>query len=351
MQPPVALSPPDLRIYNEELAGFIPDRIVDIHTHAWLAEHRTAGLEGEKRTVGWVDAVASSNSADDLFESYRILLPGKEVTPLVFSLIEPGDDFDLLNGYVHRESEARGFPALLFTSPLWNAAELTERVTGGGYRGIKPYLTHAPAALGRDDITIFDFLPRDHLEAADRGGWIVILHIPRDRRLADPVNLAQLREIDERYPRARVVVAHAGRAYCNEDAGDAFTELAETRNILFDTSANTNQWIFARLIETVGPDRVLFGSDLPFVRMRMRRVCEDGVYVNLVPPGLYPGARSDPHLREVSPSEARELSWFLYEEILALKRAAAETGLARADIEAIFRENGLRILGASGKTT
>jgi len=53
--------------------------------------------------------------------------------------------------------------------------------------------------------------------------------------------------------------------------------------MMFDFSANTNQWVFEQLIKAVGPKRILFGSDLPILRIRAKRICENGTYVNLVP--------------------------------------------------------------------
>lgn len=38
-----------------------------------------------------------------------------------------------------------------------------------------------------------------------------MLHIPRDGRLKDPVNLAQMMEIEEKYPKVKLIIAHVGR--------------------------------------------------------------------------------------------------------------------------------------------
>jgi uncharacterized protein len=172
----------------------------------------------------------------------------------------------------------------------------------------------------------------------------VILHIPRDARLRDPVNLAQMLEIEARWPDARVVIAHVGRAYCPEDVGDAFTVLKRTERMMFDISANTNSEVFRRLIETVGPRRIVFGSDMPITRMRMRRICENGRYVNIVPRGLYGDVSDDPHMREADGAEAARLTFFLYEEIDAFRRAAEACGLTRPDIEDVFCRNARRLL-------
>ena len=41
-------------------------------------------------------------------------------------------------------------------------------------------------------------------------------------RLRDEVNIAQIMEIEEKYPNLKLVVAHIGRAYAKEDIGNAF---------------------------------------------------------------------------------------------------------------------------------
>ena len=86
-------------------------------------------------------------------------------------------------------------------------------------------------------------------------------------------------------------------------------------------------------------DNVMFGTDMPILRMRCRRIEENGTYINLIPPGLYGDPEQDPHLREVSAQEAEKITFFAYEELLALKRAAETLNLSKADIEDILCNN------------
>jgi hypothetical protein len=147
----------------------------------------------------------------------------------------------------------------------------------------------------------------------------------------------------------RVILAHVGRAYCNEDVGNAFDSLKQTERLLVDFSANTNAWVFEQLIRALGPKRVLFGSDLPILRMRMRRICEDGVYINLVPKGLYGDVSGDPNMREVTGDEASRLTLFMYEELLAFRQAAERTGLSTGDLEDVFFNNSAAVIEAVRK--
>ena len=346
-QPLISLTDVDRRVYAERLEPFLPEEIVDIHTHVWRTADfpipKSAG--GGGRTVTWPSRVARENPVEDLLETYRLLLPGKRVTPLIFGTTPAGGNLDAQNAYIAECSRRARVPALVFSDPSWSAEELESRVRAGGFTGAKSYLSLAPAYLPGKEIRIFDFFPPHQLAVHDRHGWIVMLHIPRDGRLRDPVNLAQLLQIERDYPGLKLIVAHVGRAYCDEDVGDAFDVLAETRRMCFDISANTNDRVFGQLLRRVGPRRVLFGTDLPILRMRMRRITRGGRYVNLVPRGLYGDVSGDPNMGEVDGDEAARLTFFLYEEIDAFRRAAERVGLTRADVADVFCGNARRLLG------
>ena len=340
----------DRRVYEEKIRGSLPERIIDCHTHVFAKQGGPPpqGPETDERLVSWPERVADQNPIADLMETYRLMLPGKTVTPLIFANVRPSDRLYELNGFSLEEARKAGVPSLLYVHPEWDPETLEEKLEAEGRQGIKVYLNLAPAYIPAGEIRIFDFLPPAHLEVVDRLGLIVMLHIPRPGRLRDPVNLAQILEIETRYRNLHLIVAHVGRAYCREDAGKGLDVLGRSERLVFDVSANTNAWVFARALEAVGPKRLLFGSDLPITRMRMRRVCENGVYVNLVPRGLYGDVSADEHMREVDETEAAKLTFFLYEEILAVLAAAREVGLGQADLDEIFYGNSRRILEAAG---
>ncbi|MFB3902916.1 MAG: amidohydrolase family protein [Acidobacteriota bacterium] len=342
------VKPVDRDYFRARLDSFLPKKVVDVHTHVWLARFRAAG-DHTDRAVSWPHLVAAENPVEDLLETYKLMMPGREVIPVIFGMtLVPADDLEAGNRYVADCAARHNLPGLIFANPRWSAEEFEQRIVAGGFLGAKVYLTWSDPALAGDQIQIYDFLPPHQLEALDRRGWIIMLHIPRSGRLKDPVNLRQLCEIDQQYPDAKVIVAHVGRAYCPEDVGEAFGVLAGTRNLYFDISANTNAEVFEHLIRAVGPRRILFGSDLPIVRMRMRRICDNGTYVNLVPRGLYGDVSGDENMREVDAAEAGRLSFFLYEEIDAFRRASERAGLGRGDVEDVFCNNALRMLKEAG---
>jgi predicted TIM-barrel fold metal-dependent hydrolase len=335
----------DRKFYRTCIQNFLPDKIIDIHTHVWLDKFLARVSNDPLRAVTWPSRVAVDNSIEDLIETYRLMFPGKQVTPMIFANPHSrNDDIDGMNDYISQSAKKHGYPALIFAMPWWLAEELEHKIIAGGFLGAKVYLTFSDPKIAPKDITIFDFLPHHQLEVMNKHGWIVMLHIPRNGRLRDPKNLEQMLEIEKRYPNVKLIIAHVGRAYCNEDVGNAFEVLSGTKNMMFDFSANTNSWVFEQLIRAVGPKRILFGSDMPVLRMRTRRICENGNYVNLIPKGLYGDVSNDSHMREVEGGDADKLTFFMYEEIDAFRRAAEATKLSQKDIDDIFYSNAKRLL-------
>jgi uncharacterized protein len=335
----------DRAVYEKELKDFLPDTIIDAHTHVWKDEHTHHDTSAFERVVSWPARVAKDDPVEDLIEGYRLLFPGKRVIPLMFSSVYDGDDIHAMNDYTAACAKTHRFPALVYAHPAWTGKELAYRIRRGGFLGAKVYLNLSPSYIPQAEIRIFDFLPPHQLEVLNRGGCVVMLHIPRHGRLRDPVNLAQMLEIEKSWPRVRLIIAHMGRAYCDEDLGDALDVLKTTKRMVFDFSANTNDHVFEAALRAFGPERCLFGSDMPITRMRMRRICEGGRYVNLVPRGLYGDVSADRNMRDVDPPEADRLTFFMYEEVLAIKRAMERIGYGKADVESFFFGNARRFLG------
>ena len=198
----------DRRVYESELKEFLPDRMIDIHTHVWSQALKPTKTEARKRIVKWPRLVAPENSVEDLMETYRLMFPGKSVTPLIFSSVRPEDDMDKMNEHIRESAERATCPALMFSHPTWSSEQLERRMVEGGFVGIKSYLDLTPSYLPRQEIRIYDFFPKHQLELMNRLGRIVMLHIPRDGRLRDPVNLAQMTEIDSEFPKAHIIIAH-----------------------------------------------------------------------------------------------------------------------------------------------
>jgi len=339
----------DRRIWEEELKDFLPDRILDAHTHVWLEEFfppKPLKPGESNRCVTWPSLVARDNSIEDLQETYRLMFPGKEVTAMMFS---NSGRSKAANDYVAQASRSSGFPALYFSAPEQSADEVEDAIRSGGFLGVKSFLNLSPMYLPEAEVRVFDFFPKHQLKRMDEMGAIVMLHIPRPGRLKDPVNLHQIKELKSRFPNIRLIIAHIGRAYVKENVGNAFEILDTMPDLMYDFCANCCEYAITEVLRHAGPKHVMFGTDFPILRMRTHRIEENGTYINLVPPGLYGDPKQDPHLREVSAEEGEKITFFAYEELLAFKRACTTLGLTKQDVEDIMYNNAANLIEGARK--
>ena len=333
----------DKFIYEEKLKDFLPDRMIDCHVHLWKeGMERESDKISRKGMVDWTKVVAPDCTIEDLMQSYSQMFPGKSMKPVIFGW--PSMDLEKTNAYVAKVSKEYGFPALYCTNWDTPGEVIREKIESGEFVGIKPYLNNSPAYIPSAEVRIFDFLTHEHMKVCDELGAIVMLHIPRSKRLGDPVNLAQMVEIDEKYPNAKTIIAHIGRAYCSEDFGDGFEVMAKTKNLFFDFTANCYDLAIEKIITAVGPDRVMFGSDMPITKMRMYRIIEDGHYVNVVPRGMYGDVSYDKNMKE---TDETDITTFMYEELLAFKRAAEKLSLTKEEVAAILGTNAAKLFKMS----
>lgn len=330
----------DKLIYEEYLRDFLPDKMIDIHVHLWTDGMEREGSESRKGMVDWTKLVAPDCTIEDLLHSYTQMFPGKSMKPVLMGW--PSCDLQKTNSYALKCAKEHDLPVFYCTNWDTPAEEIRKAITEDGFCGIKPYLNNSPSYIPASEVRIFDFLPHEHLKVCDELGAKVMLHIPRSQRLRDPVNLAQMLEIEEKYTNAKVIIAHIGRAYCPEDFGDAFERLAKTKNLFFDFTANTLDRAMVEIIKAVGPDRVMFGSDMPITKMRMYRIVEDGRYINVVPRGMYGDVSYDKNMRE---TDETKLTTFMYEELLAFRRCAEELHLTKDEVQNIMGANGAKLFG------
>lgn len=326
----------DKKVYTEELKEFLPKKMIDIHVHVWKKEDRVVS----KGPVSWASIVASENKMEDLIETYKIMFPDKDVKSLMFAITSKDtNSLAVMNNYVKENSSKFDFPALYFSHPNQTAEEVEKGILDGKFLGIKSYLSLANPSIPTNDVRIFDFFPHHQLELLNDMGGIVMCHIPRSLRFKDPANLEDIKEIATKYPKLKFIVAHIGRAYIPADMGNALEYLSECKNLLYDFSANTSDYAMEKTLESVGSKRLMFGSDLPISRMRMRRIEENGTYINIVPPKVYDNSSKDAHIRETTEEDAKNLTYFMYEEILAMKKATQKLNFGKEEIENLFFNN------------
>jgi hypothetical protein len=276
-------------------------------------------------------------SAEALFRTYDALFPGKRVRAFAFPFPVREANMDASNEYVARcAREDDRLDALLTPDPRWDREELRRRVGAGPFIGFKPY-PDLVSWKDSSEVTIADYVTEPMLELSAELGLFIVLHIPRAERLRDPVNISELRRLSRDHPDVPVIIAHVGRSYAYAYAEAGLPQLADCGSLLYDISAVMRADVLELLLRTVGPQRVLYGSDLPILAMRGWRTYDGDRYINHAIGDYVWGGREDPAGAPVT------ATFYLYHELMALREAAEAVGLTATDVEAIMRTNADRL--------
>lgn len=337
----------DRAFWEEHLEDWVPSRIIDAHVHVVHPRFQIETLSEEMRRDYWVNELVDMQDAETADRCYRTVYPGREVTAVAFGFPGLGWEIEGANQYVSEQALIRGWHALAVVRPTWVAAQVAWLLDQPGVIGVKPYYT----LIGFDPTTrdryleasIFDFLPHHQLEVIDdRGAWVT-LHVPKAERLGHQENLREIREIRNRYPNIKLLIAHLGRSYTLPHAKEGLTPLAEDPGLYFDNSAVLNPEVHRFALECIGPERILYGTDNPIFYMRGRRQWHGRTYVNRC---SYPF-----HFNKDRESPEIEAGYtlYMYEALKALRGACDDLGIGRASVDAIFHGNAARLIAGVRK--
>jgi len=323
----------DMKVYREEIAPILPQQILDIHAHIWPS---LVATYNKYPAVAGYKGVPEHYSFADLEQSAKMLFPDRIYHAVCFGApfaeaVDAGINEALSRG-------AKQWPrryALLVATPRESAEELRRALLQGRFYGFKVAVNLAPHAYATD--RIMDVFSAAQRRVADELGLMVMLHIPRARRLADRQNIADLQRLSEECPNAKIILAHLGRSYCSWVIRDSIHELKDLGNIYWDVSYVQNAMVYEILFENVDSRRVLFGTDQPLADIRGHRVCVNKQWVD-VTRDHYSWAAFRREGLEV------EATFVAYEIIRALREGAERAGLGRQQLRAIFFDNGMRLI-------
>jgi glutamate-1-semialdehyde 2,1-aminomutase len=330
----------DAKVWREELDPFLPERLFDVHGHVYLKGHRPSA-EDEKPDPSMPRVV--DEYPHEVFASvHRTLFPGREVRALVFGSVDAKVDLDSTNAYVRDAARTHGWDALMVPSLGDDAETLLAKVREGGFLGFKPYWTFAAEKRGipQNDVTLEDMIPAGVREAADRGGLIIMTHIPRAGRLADPVNISGLRKLCADAPRAKIVLAHFGRSYFPEAVGDGLI-LADLDNLYPELSFVQDWEVVEMVLGAFDRRKVLFGLDLPTAQEKGKMIGINGQRHFFTKRPHAWSAHVEPGAYEV------RCTLFAYEVCRAIRKAAERLKLSRDEVEDVFCRNAERLVDAA----
>jgi predicted TIM-barrel fold metal-dependent hydrolase len=328
----------DREFYGRHLRGFLPARLLDVHMHVHLQQH-VPPLTDELRARNWAAAVSHPEYSMEMAEAdYAKLFPGSDVHRLQFGTVYRESNFEACNDYCASGADRERVWALAVVDPAWSGEHLRELLIQGRFSGIKPYWSMVPGKK-EAEVRLEEMISPPQLEVLDELGLVATVHVPGPERIRDTHTREVLRQWCARYPNATFVIAHLGRAYCFPFAEAAFPDLATIDDLMFDCSAFLHPDGFELAFKTIGPQRIMWGTDFPVLsRMRGYRVWEGETYRN-VTSADYPWNTD----REPPEVEAK-YTYFIYQALKAMREGAERAGLTTDDLKDVFFGNAHKLL-------
>ena len=327
----------DRLIYERELRGFLPARIFDAHVH--LFDRSCLRPETRFTDNHFYQKVGGAFSLEQYLDWVEELFPEQTFHVNAFGHPTYESDLEASAVFSGRCSDNRRFFGMAMVSPRDTAEEVVRRVTDNKLIGYKPYLTFVEGKAA-GDITIFDMLPADQMQAADERGLAVTLHIPRAGRLADPVNQRQMVELCKRYPRAQIIFAHIGRAYYLSSVVGFLDGIAACPNAYIDTAMINHEGVLEYAFRKFPRDRILFGSDAPIALLRGKSIEVNNQYAYLMGENYAIGTSV------FDAGRAIDYTTFFYEQLRGIRLAAERAALSSAELDDFFFNNADRLFRA-----
>jgi predicted TIM-barrel fold metal-dependent hydrolase len=325
----------DRRIYEDEFRDWLPHRILDAHVHVFDESAFPATYVFPPKSV--YRKFGCRYTLEDCLKIAEALLPGHEYAMLSFGNPDREADIDASARYTGTISDNSRYFGLSLIDPSEPVAKVEERIRENRLLGYKPY-HNLVRNKATNDVTVFDMVSPEQMELADRLGLVIMFHIPRAERLADPLNQRQMVEFCRRYPNVNIIWAHIGRAYFMRGVQGFLDGIAACPNAYIDTAMVNHPGVLEYAFRNFPRERILFGSDAPIAWLRGKSVEINHQYAYLMGEDYAIGSTIYDAKHVVS------FTSFFYEQLRGIREGAEKSGLSREELNGLFFENARRLL-------
>lgn len=315
----------------EKLEGFLPSRIFDIHAHLFNAEHCQP-----QKFPGAFDA-SSQWDAASFAQVMSRRLRNRTVNGLFFGYPSKLVNHRAANTWISQDmsqTPRNKNRALALVSPGDNPETVRATVAREKFVGLKPYHVYAHRT-DTMQAAVEEFAPDWMWEFCHDIHGVLMLHIVRDRAIADPKNIASLQRLCRRYPKCQLILAHIARSFNYRHALEGLAAMKDFSNAFVDTALVTEAEGIRFAIETLGPERVLYGSDFPFSELRGKCASVGDGFA-----WIYADELPDKGISTIG-----NFTLLGIESLLCVKDACASCGLKKDEVNSIFLHNAQRLLG------
>jgi uncharacterized protein len=322
----------DRAFYDRFLRGRLPDRVMDAHVHMNLPEH-VAGVSAQTVKNTWALQYGMILPYDEAKAIMGEMFPGKRCGMIAFSWPLPEADIEANNEYLSKLAGDGCLKALMTVRPEWSAEYCERMLCAGNFSGFKPYPFMA-SMIEDDDVSIFDFMPKEQLRVLDKYKKTLLLHLPRHGRLPDDGNIREIREMRSEFPDITIVLAHFGKCFDASYFEEGIKKLGDDKNAFYyDTAGITDPFIYKIALKLVDVKKIIYGTDMPIFLWHGRmQWSEKGL-------GLLCREDFSWNAHTEGTEKEKHYTFFMYEQINNLLNALEQAGAAKKDSEDIFYNN------------
>lgn len=247
-------------LFQRELDGFVPPEVFDAHAHLYERGH----FGPDSFAKDYIEKMPRRVGLAKYRRYIAEMLPNRRVDGLFIPMAIDGDP-EKVNGFIaeqiQNEPRCRG---AMVVRPEMDPDYVRQEVKRLGMAALKCYhlLAQRPEPESPTwNVDIPSYLPETLVQVADEMELPIILHLVKSRALADSRNQEAIRNYCVKYPRMRLILAHAARGFNPHHTIEGVASLAGLTNLWFDTSAVTECGALEAIIDFFGHERLLYGTD------------------------------------------------------------------------------------------
>ncbi len=235
---------------------WLPENIIDCHAHCNLQDHVK---EIDDRALNHLLSTFPSFSLKESYEYHSLLHPSKEIYSLRFPQVFRGLDHKAANLYLLQNSPKKDCVALYgLPNDIDYTVSMLEHERVVALKMYRSYL-EPPAT------EIYQYFPKAILEVAQSLDIPLVLHPPQRIDMC----LDQILQLANDFPKLRFCLAHLALSKnVVEGLRETFNTLAQYEQIHFDTALVPSEDIVFMALQSVGKERIMYGSDEPLHLVR-----------------------------------------------------------------------------------
>ena len=313
------------------LQDFIPEKIFDMHAHIHNVDH----IENNPDSLCIRHGTATARC---FLEEQKALYGDRKVRAMLIpfptmNFQTPGIPEQVNEWFLKQIATVPECVGEVFVKPGDSREYIESLLASDRIKGFKCYHITAKTDGPTFQADIGEYLPEVAWEIANERGFVITLHMVKELSLADPKNLAYIKEKTAQYPNAKLILAHCARGFASWTAIETVRQLKGIPNLYYDMAAICEPAAMYEVIRQAGADKVMWGSDYCIDRVRGRAFSCGQTFTWVYD---YDLPKEGIHM---------PMSLVCLESLFAFYQASLMLDLSKAQIQDIFYNNAVRLLG------